>query len=179
MPELVQEYSSALYSLSVDEHIESRILGEVRALVGIFKSNQEYIEVLNTPSIPKSERLGSLDSIFSEKIHPYLLSFFKILVENNRANLIVSCLEQYINLWYLNSGIYIADVTTAYPLEQERKIRLQTSLEKKIGSDLELRFHVDPSIIGGVSIVVNGVKFSSALSDNLLILKQHIDNKII
>ena len=156
MSTAVNEYGKALYDLSREEKIESEILGDVRSLYPVFENEQSFIAILSVPSIPKSERLALVDKVFSGKVHPYLLSFFKLLIKRNRAGIILPAMREYERLWYENSGIVKAEVVTAVPLDEKQKSRILRALEKKTGRDVEMHTVIDTSIIGGVSIRIDG-----------------------
>ncbi len=152
MSGIAREYAGALYSLASDEGLE--FIGEIRELKKALDGNPEVLKLLSNPVIPKSERQEAAGRIFSGRIHPYLLNLIKLAVKNNRVPVIPEILTDYIALWYRYSGITVAEVETAVPLEETQKSRLHTALEKKYGGNVEMRLAVNPSLIGGVRVTV-------------------------
>ena len=76
-------YGQSLYDLAAEEGLSEEILKEMGAVDSIFRENPDYITLLLEPSIPRRERLGLLEEAFKDQLHPYLMNFLMILLENN------------------------------------------------------------------------------------------------
>ncbi len=167
MADLVKEYGKALYDLSAEEGLESEFLGEIRAIRTLLLDNPGFPILLSSPNIAKEERLSVLDRVFSGRVHTYLLSFFKLMTQRGYAKEILPCLDEYERLWYENSGIAVAEVLSAIPLSEEEKNRLHRKLEATSGKSVEMRCSVDPSLLGGVSVILDGVKLEGSIRSQL------------
>ena len=75
-------YGQSLYMLAKEENIEEELLKQMTAVDSIFKENPDYITLLSEPSLKKKLRLSLVDEAFAGQVHPYLLNFMKILLEN-------------------------------------------------------------------------------------------------
>ena len=74
-------YGKSLYDLAKEEHLEKEILEEMSCVKTLLEENPDYYSLLAEPSIPKKERLSVLDQAFESVVLPYLLYFFKVLLE--------------------------------------------------------------------------------------------------
>lgn len=171
MADTVREYGKALYELSCEEGLESEFLGELRVVSGIIAENPGFITLLSAPNIPKSERMQAIDNAFSGRIHEYICSFMKLMTKRGHSQYILPCFREYERLWYEYSGIAVADVTTAVPLTPEEKNALHAKLERTTGKSIEMRCHVDPALIAGVSVTVDGVLLEGSVKAKLGSLK--------
>lgn len=179
MADTVREYGKALYELSHDEGLESEFLGELRIISGIIADNPGFISLLTAPNIPKSERLQAIDEVFAGRVHEYILSFMKLMTKRGHAQYILPCFREYERLWYEYSGIAIADVTTAVPLTSEEKNALHAKLENNTGKSVEMRCHVDPALIAGVSVTIDGVLLEGSVKARLGSLKNALYSKTL
>lgn len=168
---VIREYGKALYELSCDEGLGSRFLGELRTIREIISESLGYISMLSSPNIPKSERLNSIDRVFAGRIHEYICSFMKLMTKRGHAQYILPCFDEFERLWYQNSGIVIANVTTAVALSTEQKNTLHAKLEAITEKSVEMRCHVDPTLIAGVSVTVDGVLLEGSIKAKLGSLK--------
>ena len=174
MADLVKEYGKALYELSAEAGEEPVYLGQIRLLRRLLAEEPGLVRLLRAPNIPKEERLAVIDRIFSGRLEPYLCSFLKLMTKRGHAAAIPSCLDEYERLWYENSGIAVAEVASAVPLSSEQKSRLLASLEAKTGRSVEMRCSVDPSLLGGVTIRLDGHLLEGSVKGRLLSLKERL-----
>ena len=174
MADLVKEYGKALYELSAETGEESVYLGEIRAVRKLFSEQPGFIRLLRAPNIPKEERMEVIDRVFSGRLESYLCSFLKLMTRRGHAATIPACLNEYERLWYENSGIVVADVASAVPLTSEQKSRLLAGLEKKTGRAVEMRCSVDASLIGGLSIRLDGKLIEGSIRGRLASLKERL-----
>lgn len=179
MADTVKEYGKALYELSREEGLENSFLGELRLIRGIMSDNPGYVTILSTPSIPRSERLQSIDKVFAGRIHEYICSFMKLMTKRGHSLYILPCFDEFERLWYQNSGIAIAEVTTAVPLNSEQKNALHAKLEASTGKSVEMRCSVNPSLIAGVSVTVDGVLLEGSVKAKLGSLKNALYGKTL
>ena len=106
-------YGQSLYDLAAEEGLSEEILKEMEAVNAIFKENPDYITLLLEPSIPRRERMGMVEEAFKDQIHPYLLNFLMILLENSLLRGFNSCCRTYRSSYYKDNGIEEAVVTIA------------------------------------------------------------------
>lgn len=71
----------------------------------------------------------------------------------------------------LESQLTQVTVTTAVPLTDAQRKTIATALEKKVGSP-EFTQVVDPSVLGGVKIVVGSTEYDGTVEGKLVRLKQ-------
>jgi F-type H+-transporting ATPase subunit delta len=174
MPSVSYEYGKALYELSCELSLSDEYLLAIRQIREIFKSNGEIISILASPVITKQERVEIIDRIFATRIDTHIIAFLKLLTERGRAKIKPDCLDEFERLWYENSGIVIAEAVSATTLTDEQKIQLHKSLEDRTGMAVELRTKVDPSLLGGVRITINGEMIDGSIKGRLERLKEDI-----
>jgi F-type H+-transporting ATPase subunit b len=67
-----------------------------------------------------------------------------------------------------------AVVTSALPLSDKEKKVIESDILKKAGSDMEIKFEVDPSILGGLTIQVDDKLYDHSVSSQLTELKSRL-----
>ncbi len=179
MADLVKEYGKALYELSEEDGLQSVYLGEIRFIRVLFRDNPGFLRLLRAPNIPKAERMESVDRVFNGRIEPCLCSFIKLMTKRGHAAFLLACLDEYERLWYRKSGIAVAEVTSAVPLTSEQKNRLLTMLESRTGQAVEMRCSVDPALIGGLSVMIDGHLLEGSLRGRLASLREHLSETTI
>src|SRR5690606_26845445 len=74
----------------------------------------------------------------------------RLLIHRQRFDQIPNILEALEEMVLNARGIAIADVTTAVPLTDQERQAVSARLANIVGSQIEMREHVDQAIIGGI-----------------------------
>lgn len=167
MTQTAQTYGEALYELARDEQTDGEILEQLLAVSQLFRENPQYVELLSLPSVPKWERCDILDACFHGQIHPYLLNFLKILVENGTVRQLPGCEEAYRRHYYEAHGILEVTAVTAVPLSDALQQKLQAKLEAHTGKTVRLCTQVEPGVLGGIRLEMAGKRLDGTVRSRL------------
>jgi F-type H+-transporting ATPase subunit delta len=139
-------YGQSLYDLAAEEGLSEEIMKEMESVEAIFKENPDYITLLLEPSIPRRERLGLLGEAFKDQLHPYLMNFLMILLENNLLRGFGACCRTFRESYNKDNGIAEATVTSAVALTEAQAKALLSKLEEMSGKTVHLKQKVDSSV---------------------------------
>jgi len=165
--ELAREYGSGLYALTEEEKISPAVLEEMQLLCQCFRAQPDFLRLLSNMSLSKEERVGILDHAFRGQVHPYLLNFLKILCERGALGEIYGCEEAFRALYYQDYGVVEAHVTTGVPLNEDQRARMIEKLGAMSGKKIALIEKVDPKVIGGVLLEMNGQRYDDTIRHRL------------
>ena len=157
------EYGDALFALAREEGLEEQFLGEIGELRQLFGENPGYLTLMQTPGIPLAERLSLMDSAFSDRVHPYLLNFMKLLTERRYFAYVTGCFDRFTDEYNAEHGIIRATAESAVPLGDAAREKLLAVLQKKTGKRIVLEEKVDPSLIGGMRLSMNGKLYDGSI----------------
>ncbi len=167
-----REYAMALFSLASETGQQRTYLEALEQVGRIFADCPEYLDLLETPTIAKSERIGALAEAFSENLPEYLLSFLQILAEKNEIRSLPDCIDDYRALYFEYAGIAVAKVTSARALSGSEQARLKSALEKRTGKTVRLQCDRDVALIGGIVVEIDGVRFDGSLRSRISEVKE-------
>lgn len=174
MTEIAKMYGGSLYDLAAEEGLEARILEDIEQAAHILSANPEYLRLLSTPSLPKKERCGLLDEAFRGQIHLYVLNFLKILCENGTLRELSGCARAYRVRYNHAHGILEATVVSAVPLTKDQEKRLHRKLEASTGKTIALTAKVDPKVLGGIRVDLEGTELDGTVRSRLDGLRRDI-----
>ena len=167
MKDAAKIYGEALYELARSEELDGQLLPQLRGAAELLTGAPEYQYILSSPAISKAERTGLLDQAFSRQVHPYVLNFLKILCERGALHEFEGCVSAFTALYNQAHGIVEASVTTGVPLEEEQRTRLIDKLSAMTGKRIVLSEKVDPGVVGGVLLEMNGKRYDNTLRHRL------------
>lgn len=162
-----REYAEALFTLVAEECSVEEYLFSLRTVKKLFEENSEYIEFLNSPAIPLSERLQSIDEAFDGRMPEYVISFLKVLCENGKVGTVLGCIEEFEKLAMDFSNRVFANIYSAVALNDEQKNEICKKLEKLTKKTIDPIYFIDESLIGGIKIEVDGKTFDGSVKHRL------------
>ena len=174
MTEIARMYGGSLYDLAAEEGLDTRILDELDAVTALIRNDPEYLRLLSTPSIPKKERCALLDEAFRGQVHLYVLNFLKILCEHGTLRELSGCARAYRVRYNAAHGILEATATSAIALTKEQTAALHQKLEALTGKTIDLQTKVDPAVLGGIRLDVDGTELDGTVQNRLTALRRNI-----
>ena len=167
-----REYAEALFSLCVEEDMCETALADMRTVRELILENPEYSLLLASPAIPLSERLSAIDEAFLGKICDYCVYFLKLLCEKGRISVLLDAIGEFEDLCTAYQGKTEALITSAVELSEEQKAALLEKLEKANKKIIVPIYKVDPAIMGGILVEMDGRVYDGTLKSRLRDVKE-------
>lgn len=172
MAQVSNEYATALFELAQESGTSEEILQSLLSVSELMNENPEYADFLSSPNIPKSERVDAIEQAFRGSMPEYVVSFLSLLCERGRIRNLSECISEYKQLCDAANHISVADVASAVELTEGEKKALTEKLEKLCGNAVILNCKVDPSLIGGIVVTVDGKVIDGSIRHRLHELKE-------
>lgn len=173
MANLKRSYANALFELSQ----ESGTLENDLEQILLIRDTLDYPEVqafLSHPHISDSEKYELFNKAFSDNINKRIMGFLYLLVKKNRESLIIPVLAEYIERTNRYLGRTVAKVVSAKELTEKQIESIDEILAKQIDMDVKIKAIVDPDVIGGFYILVNGRIFDGTVRSELNIMRERL-----
>ena len=168
MEKVSSHYGLALYSLAVDLDKVSEYQLEVKELSRIFKENEGFIMVLGSSFLPIEERQEILRKTLVG-VSDNVMAFILVIMDNNRINEILDIFDSFNSYCNEYRGVSEGLIYSAFKLDQKVIDQIQTKMEKIEHNKVELKNIIDPTLIGGVKIVIHDHVYDGSI-------KHHIEN---
>ena len=167
-----REYAEALFELAAQAGVTEETSEGLETVVSALLQTPEYRALLASPAIGKEERLAALDEAFRGKIPDVLLAILRMMVSRGHVSALNGMARDYEELARGYRGESIAVVTSAVPLKEAETVALRAKLEKKLGRKIILRCAVNPALIGGVRVEVDGRVIDGSIRNKLDEIKE-------
>ena len=174
-----QVYGGSLYSLAAEEGLTHELLEQLKQVMDILAREPRYVEFLSTVSIAKQDRCDALEEAFGGRLHPYLLSFMKLLTENGTIGQLDGCVKEFRRLYNGDNGIIEVRAVTAVTLCDELRQRLHQKLEQVLEKKVELQCSVDPACMGGVRLELPGRQVDGTVRNRLDVLSRSLKTNVL
>jgi len=161
-------YGDALFELAVEEDKIDVLLEEMEQLQKILAQNADFGRLMNHPKILKEEKIEVAKNVFGGKISEELLGFLTIIISKGRYREIDGILAYFVARVKEYKGIGIAMVTTAVPLKEGQRKKVERKLlDTTKYHSMEIHYSVDASLIGGMVIRIGDRVVDSSISTRL------------
>lgn len=168
-------YGTALFDLAKDRNELDLVEKEAKTIQEILQSNVDLEQLLNHPRISKTEKIETVQAIFSRKYSDTIVGLLVIVIEKSRFDEIHSILEHYHMLYREYYRIGIAHVISAIELSYVQKQKVKEKLlETTSYKTVEIEYRIDPSIIGGLIIRLGDRVVDSSIKSQIESMKKDL-----
>jgi F-type H+-transporting ATPase subunit delta len=163
-----RRYARALFALAEETGSVDRVRAELAEMARLFEAEPALRGALFRPLHPVAERRAVLRSLCERlSLLPIVRNFFSYAIDQRRLVDFDAIRAEFEQLADAAAGRLKALVTSAAPLGDAQRERLQRALAARTGRNVELDVSVDPSLIGGVVATVGNVVFDGSLRTQL------------
>ena len=171
-------YAAALFDLAVEEGKSREVLQQMQVLDGAFREEPDFIRLLCSANVPKTERCQILDSLRG-KTEPCILNFMKLLTEKGYIAHFADCCEAYREHFNADHGILPVKAISAVALTEDQSARLCEKLSKITGKTIELTNRVDPDVLGGIRLDYDGKRLDDTVSHRLEAIRSMLNTTVL
>jgi F-type H+-transporting ATPase subunit delta len=149
---VARPYAEALFRVAQNGDLAawSAIVAEL-AQIG---ANPDVQAFAANPNVTHAQLADTIASLVKSPLSPEAKNFIAMLAENDRVALLPEIGAQFAVLKNAQEGAADATIHSAFDLSADQLNQLAATLEKKFGRKLNPTVVVDPSLIGGVRVVV-------------------------
>ena len=173
METVSSRYGLALYSLALEENKLNLWQEEVKELSRIFKENTDFIMVLGSSFISLEERIEILEKSLVG-VDKEIVALISVVMENNRINLILEIFESFNSYCNQYRGVSEGLIYSTVKLEEKVISQIEEKISKMESSKVELKNIIDPSLIGGVKIVIKDHIYDGSIKHHINMMKQDL-----
>ena len=165
-------YAAAVLAIAEGEHAVEVALDELRTVARAVEASDELRTVLTDQQLPLARRLSAVDGELLAAAHPVTRTVLAMLLAAERAGELTAVVERVTELVVADSTF--AEVRTAVELDEPRRRALTDALVRATGHDLEVRFVVDPDVVGGVRATVGDTVIDGSLLKRIADLRSRV-----
>ena len=171
--EVYANYASALYAL-IDKSRQEDYANALSSICASFKDTPELLRALSSYSLSKAEKEELIDKAFASFGLPYLCDFLKVVSAHHRFPRFQQIEEAFLALVHEDLGIKSGVAYSASKLAAGELDSIKQALGKRLGARVELKNVVDPSLLGGVKVALDGKVYDGTVRSKLLDLSREL-----
>jgi len=170
-----KNYARAVFEIALERNELENWQSDLKQTASL-ADDAVLLTLLQSPKLSFEDKVKLIDERLPE-IGTLTRNLIYLLVVKGRMSLIGGIAVEYQHLVDNYHGIEHAEVTTAIPLEDAEREKLEKALSSALGKKLILETKVDPTIIGGLVARINGKLLEGSTRGKLLSLKKELVGK--
>jgi F-type H+-transporting ATPase subunit delta len=148
---IARPYAEALYkSARTDLNGTARWLDALAAVAG----NSQLLQFAESPKVTDGQVFDVVADVAKAPLPENGKNFLRTVIENGRLSALPEIAAQFRTLKNAQSGSSDAVVYSAFPIPATALGDVAGALEKRFGRKLNVTVQEDPSLIGGIRVVV-------------------------
>ncbi|MCL6684246.1 F0F1 ATP synthase subunit delta [Sphingomonas alba] len=165
---LAGRYASALFDLARDERQIESVSKSLDTVKAALAESADFKAITSSPLINRAEASKAIAATSgSLKLDPLTRRFLGVLAKNGRLSQLDSVIRIFARLAAEHRGETTAEVTSAFPLNDDQLAALKGRLKVNAGTDVAIDAKVDPSILGGIVVRLGSQMIDASIKTKL------------
>src|SRR5258708_36132304 len=172
-------YAKSLIDLAEEQNSVDVMKKDMELFHDTLKANPELKAVLANPIVSHTKKIKILDEVFASKGNKASITFFKLMVNKCRFEILYATSKEYINMYDIKNNIVHASVVSASVLSDANKKKMIAEIHEATGGTVKLYTKVDPSLIGGFVLTVGDRQVDTSIANDLKKLKKEFARRVV
>lgn len=164
---VASRYAKSLLDLAKEQKAVEEVNKDMDFFYKAVKQHAELRALLANPIVSGIDKKAILAKLFGTKVSKLTTSFFAIMIDKKREDLLYVTAKEFFNLYNQYKGIIIAKVVSATPLTDAASKDLIAVIEKATKMQVQLKASVDANLIGGFILTIGDRQFDTSLVKGL------------
>lgn len=179
MTQTARLYGGSLYDLAAEEQLTDVMMEQVQTVRELFREHPDYVRLLAEPAIALEERKGLIETAFGSQAERYIVNFLKMLCERDLLREFSGCCDEFTRRYNADNGIAEATVVSAVKLSDTQMAALKVKLEKISGKRISLIQKIDPTVMAGLRVELEGRQLDGTVSGRLSGISKKLQEIIV
>jgi len=176
---MARRYARALYELGREEGLEKQFQDDMDNVVALAEESDEFKAIMVSPLYDITLKKRILSGMVPKlAISPFALNFFYILLDKDRFSFLPEIRKAYQDFLDAASGKVKAQVLSAIDLDAAQQQKIAAVFSQVMRKSVDVEIAVDPSLIGGLVVEVEGMVYDGSIKTQLSKIKQSLKGEM-
>jgi F-type H+-transporting ATPase subunit delta len=172
---VANRYARALADVLGPQGDYRRILSELEDFATTYRQSSELRSVFESPAVPLAARTKVLAAILERMgAAAVTANFLRVLLANYRMSLIDQVAQAFRKIAYERLGVTEVRIESAAKLSDGDRENLRGRFAKITGRQVELEFHLNPELLGGVVAQIQSTVYDGSARGGLERIRQQL-----
>ena len=165
---LAGRYASALFDLARDERQIESVSASLETVRSALAQSAEFKALTTSPLVGREAAAKAIAAAAdSLGLDPLTRRFLGVLAKNGRLAQLEPVITTFARLAADHRGETTAEVTSAFPLNDDQLAALKANLKARGGREVAIDARVDPAILGGIVVRLGSRMIDASIKTKL------------
>jgi F-type H+-transporting ATPase subunit delta len=150
---IARPYAEALFKTTASAADAQALVAPMQALAAV-AGNDELRRFADNPKVDTAQVVDLIAGVARTTLDAKLGNLLRLVIANGRLEALPEISEQFAALVKAQSGTSDAVIHSAFPIDDRQLAAVVATLEKRFARRLSPSVTIDPSLIGGIRVVV-------------------------
>ena len=171
---VARRYARAIFAVAEEQGARDQIGAELQ-LLGALAEDPQIAAGLANPLLSSQARRGLAGTIADNlKLSPTTRNFISLLADHRRLDQLVGIAREFTRILDRQMHRVRATIRSAVPLDEAQRQQLVAAFERKLGQTVLAEMAVDPQLLGGVVVDIEGTVYDGSVRTQLQSLANRI-----
>lgn len=171
---VARRYARAIFAVAEEQQSLEQTAAELQ-LLGAVADDAEIAAALANPLLSAAARRGLATTIADNlKLSPTSRNFVSLLADHRRLDQLAGIARAFTRILDARQGRVRATITSATPLSDAQRQALVSAFEQKLGRTVLADTQIDPGLLGGVVVDIEGTVYDGSVRTQLRALATRI-----
>ncbi len=166
-------YTKALLEAAIDLGVSQNLDADMKYISSALKL-PDFKMFLENPSIRTSVKNRTLKELFADKVNPLTLNFLELLTKNKREVYLGWIARNYADIYRKHFNISLVELTSSIKIDEKIKNKIISVTTQSLKINVELTDTINPEIIGGFIINIDGKQYDASIKHKLEKIKREL-----
>lgn len=162
---IARPYAEALYQVAQKHDLQA--WAQKLDVLAVVSQDADLSQFADSPKSTPEQVLAVLTAAAKQDLTPELQNFLQTVIANGRLNALPEVVAQFHALANAAAGVADAQIFSAYPIEPAQLADVVATLEKRFGRKLLPQVTLEPTLIGGIRVVVGDEVLDTSVKHRL------------
>ena len=170
-----RRYARALFDVATEKKQAEAMKAELSAVAVLVSGHRDLAALVANPAV-SAERKRKLVAAVAEKarLSDLMTRLLGLLGDRDRLDQLPAIAEAYAKLWNEQRGVVAAEAVSATPLDETQAGAVAQALGRVTGRAVDLTARVDPALLGGMQVRMQGRTYDGSVRARLAALRRRL-----
>ena len=172
-PATARRYARALLDVAVEKGVAEPLRAELAQMVAAISSHDALRSLLANPALSAERKRKLVAAVAGQaRVSELLTRLLTIMGERDRLDLLPMVASSYTKMWNAHRGVVAAEAVSAVPLDETQTRAVSAALGTATGRQIDLQARVDPRLLGGMLVKMEGRTYDGSVRARLVALRR-------
>ena len=172
-PGTARRYARALIDVATEKGQAEALRAELADMVALIGAHPDLKALLANPALSAERKRKLVAAVAGRARASELLTRLVTLMgERDRLELLAMVAAAYTKMWNAQRGVVAAEAVSATPLDQGQARAVAKALGAVTGREVDLQQRVDPRLLGGMLVRMEGRTYDGSVRARLTSLRR-------